>query len=437
MLLSCFMRCIGDMKKSYLTLFLVMLYIAPLVFTMSCGSLVIPTEPNITKDFQLAHYEPWLKGWDKRRTINITGSAGAGTKYQVYITVDNGAMPMQDDYGDIRFTDNDGMTLLDYWLEDFGLNYNPAYFWVNVTDNLDTDQWIYMYWDTDEDSTTTSNGADTFLFYEDWTSETVDAGRWDQQTSDGSISYASGGAEHGNIATISGDPGVDVWHIESDLHLASPFAVRFRSNLESTVASSQRVIQGIGTAWGAVEPRSLISSDAGSELFMVCDDDGNADDQSMVNTYHDTYTIWDITRDDDTATLIADGAPIETGDMAPDTDTTNVFLIYVRDSEYQVLSDWMFVRKFVAVEPEFDSWGEVEDAAPQEWHELGTPILIFSILIDETGLNLLLIFLGLAMVPLSVLYLVKGGKSEASMDKLFFGLIAFVIGWALFLGGIM
>ena len=72
-----------------------------------------------------------------------------------------------------------------------------------------------------------------------------------------------------------------------------------------------------------------------------------------------------------------------------------------------------------------------------EWMEVGEAELIFTVPLDETGLDMLLIFLGLIMIPLSTLYLVKGGRSEMSSDKLFYGLIAFVMGWALFLGGIM
>ena len=72
-----------------------------------------------------------------------------------------------------------------------------------------------------------------------------------------------------------------------------------------------------------------------------------------------------------------------------------------------------------------------------QWNIVGEAELIFSVPLDETGLDMMLIFLGLLMIPASTLYLVKGGRSEASMDKLFFGLIAFVLGWALFLGGIM
>ena len=92
----------------------------------------------------------------------------------------------------------------------------------------------------------------------------------------------------------------------------------------------------------------------------------------------------------------------------------------------------------MVLEPTVDSFhSEQNNFPPPVWNNAGEAELVFEVPIDETGLNMLLIFLGLAMIPASTLYLVKGGKSEMSMDKLFFGLIAHVIGWALFLGGIM
>ena len=71
-----------------------------------------------------------------------------------------------------------------------------------------------------------------------------------------------------------------------------------------------------------------------------------------------------------------------------------------------------------------------------QWNNAGTAILLFAVLYDSWGINVLLIFFGLCLIPISVIYLVKGGKDDASMDKVFYGLVAFIFGWALFLGGI-
>ncbi len=71
-----------------------------------------------------------------------------------------------------------------------------------------------------------------------------------------------------------------------------------------------------------------------------------------------------------------------------------------------------------------------------EWDFLEEAELSFIVPYDMVGVNMLLIFLGLCLLPASTLYLVRGGKSGMSQDKFFYGLIAFIMGWALFIAGI-
>lgn len=70
------------------------------------------------------------------------------------------------------------------------------------------------------------------------------------------------------------------------------------------------------------------------------------------------------------------------------------------------------------------------------WHIISSIVIIFLTEISTWTLNLFLIFLGLAMLPISTVYLVHGGRSGMSMDKIFYGLVVFILGWAFFLGGI-
>jgi len=70
----------------------------------------------------------WLTGWSYRKSHVINNATGAGTNYQMSITVINGtgadsasivyidgtvSGKLRSDFGDIRFTDNDEVTLLD------------------------------------------------------------------------------------------------------------------------------------------------------------------------------------------------------------------------------------------------------------------------------------------------------------------------------------
>ena len=70
----------------------------------------------------------FLTGWTYRKSHVIEYAAGAGTLYQKRIKVHYGAgtdsgedvylnSHSRTDFGDVRFTDDDGTTLLDYWIE--------------------------------------------------------------------------------------------------------------------------------------------------------------------------------------------------------------------------------------------------------------------------------------------------------------------------------
>lgn len=83
----------------------------------------------------------------------------------------------RDDFGDVRFTDNDGDTLLDCWMES-KVDSNYAIFWVEVADSLETDpQTIYVYYDKASATypylaTAKAQGIATFLLFDDFTTDT-------------------------------------------------------------------------------------------------------------------------------------------------------------------------------------------------------------------------------------------------------------------------
>ncbi len=121
--------------------------------------------------------QPWLTGWQYRKSHTINPATGAGTDYQIKITVyygtgtDNGANVYlnshgRTDFADVRFTASDHVTLLSYWTENV-VTSNYAVFWVKINDDLSTNPaTIYMYY-SNPTATTTSNGAATFLMFRD------------------------------------------------------------------------------------------------------------------------------------------------------------------------------------------------------------------------------------------------------------------------------
>jgi hypothetical protein len=132
----------------------------------------------------------WLSGWPYRRKITISGSSGAGTNYQVLLKIGESSGATGCDFhldgksanfpsgmnqgGDLRFTADDGVTLLSFWVETVrGTSPNrTAYVWVKVSADLGTDRVIYCYFGN-PNATNASDATNTFLAYEGFESGTL------------------------------------------------------------------------------------------------------------------------------------------------------------------------------------------------------------------------------------------------------------------------
>jgi hypothetical protein len=171
------------LKRTLQTFILVILLCIPLV--------ILPGIPEV--EVAEAVGENWLTGWTYRKSHVIQATSGAGTNYQIRITVHYGSGTdsgehvylnnnSRTDFGDIRFTDDDGSTLLDYWMES-KTDSDNAIFWVEIADNLTaSDVTIYIYYGK-TDATTTSNGTATFIFFDDF--DDGDASDWTYYESSG------------------------------------------------------------------------------------------------------------------------------------------------------------------------------------------------------------------------------------------------------------
>jgi len=113
-----------------------------------------------------------LKGSSYRAEIEILGSIdGELTNYPVNITIPYTEGKMRTDFQDIRFTDNSGITELDYHLLEVAEEYY-AVFVVKIPyipENPYTTR-IYMYSGNPE-ATTTSNPENVYTFYDDFSGD--------------------------------------------------------------------------------------------------------------------------------------------------------------------------------------------------------------------------------------------------------------------------
>jgi hypothetical protein len=110
------------------------------------------------------------------------------------------------DFGDIRFTDDDGTTLLDYWIEE-KVDSDYAVFWVEVADDLSTTAaTIYIYYGN-AGATTTSNGENTFILFDDFEDGSFNTSKWSAvscNVSEGSgVLHCQASASHGGVRSVN------------------------------------------------------------------------------------------------------------------------------------------------------------------------------------------------------------------------------------------
>ena len=127
-------------------------------------------------NFPIVSAADWLDGWDYRKEIEISQTAGAGAYYQIYFDLryalgsDSGTViylneHSQSDFDDIRFTRSDSATLLDYYfVNKIGGTSVDAY--VKIDTDLDTgNATIYLYYGN---STVAGVSDSSTTFLDEW-----------------------------------------------------------------------------------------------------------------------------------------------------------------------------------------------------------------------------------------------------------------------------
>jgi hypothetical protein len=124
-----------------------------------------------------------MPGWSYRKSIpiNNTQNSNTLTDYQVLIILNTqdliSAGKMRSDCGDIRFTDSDGSTLLNYWIES-GCNTATTKIWVKVPSiPANSTKTIYVYYGNPS-ANSLSNGDATFDFFDDFLGTSLNTSKW-------------------------------------------------------------------------------------------------------------------------------------------------------------------------------------------------------------------------------------------------------------------
>ena len=393
--------------------------------------------PNIpydnSPDIKLVFVEEIINDYTGDLKVYVLGDSALGTNDTISTQSRSNS-----DFSDLRFTESDGTTLLDYWISEYQEG-SYANVWIEISDDLDNDVTIYMYYGNSV-GVYAGSGDDTFIFFDDF--ENNNLNKW--STTGAMWSTQSTTVKHGTYSayadsdtgagpslfdeqaepyetgimihtftrhmTVAGGLGVPIFGVEVNVSGPSnvyPFCAVLNdwSTYDGTDFKYYELDTLVVNTWYEIE----VGLDFENELFRPFINGEHKTDQPLKNVGEgimDSLTTW--------GAMVSDGA---TG----------------RD----IWLDDYFVRKYIYNEPIQGLWGDEEEVILPEWGEAGEAVIIFTVPFDGWALDMGLIFLGLFLIPASTIYMAKGRLKEASMTKVFFALVAFILGCAFFVGGIM
>ena len=322
----------------------------------------------------------WLGGWQYRKSHVINSASGAGTNYQVRIVAhygsgtDSGAdvylnSHCRTDFGDVRFTDYDGETLLDYWME-MKVDGDYAVFWVEVADDLSSSNaTIYIYYGK-SDATTTSNGTNTFILFDNFDGTDIDFNKW-SLIGDTGISYSVSSSLLKFWKPSTGSLQRNLSHNLTEISNNYMFEARCRTESDDTTYKYKLGVE--------ISNENLVPASASNLVYMAinrwqssenwnwrCEKKVNGVWSNVANSGSETITtnwrVFGIARIGTTFYAFKDYQ--QKASTTIGTITNNYVMLYnwldtVSSDKYNTY-DWARVRKYVSPEPSHGAWGSEE-----------------------------------------------------------------------------
>ena len=307
-------------------------------------------------DLELFNVCAWRRPWDGYPACQFDSNAGVANKVwwlhyahdineHVYLSEN-----CQVDFEDVRFTDDDGDTLLDYWMQE-KVDSDYAIFWAKIADDLSTEtQTIYVYYDNDVASYPVGGDQTemdaTFLFADHFYGDSLDNDKWDEVNSPG-INVAD------SICTVtSGDTN---WRSISSDNSFGVYGIAWMSKKQLTV--NQFNYAGMqNTAILADDCMVFFcAADTNEYAFTQNEGSGNRADTVLVidSDYHNYEITWK-----------SGQCKFYTDKVLKATHTTyipdEVLKAWIESYNTSQSSDWVAIRKFVDPEPVHGVWGNAE-----------------------------------------------------------------------------
>lgn len=312
----------------------------------------------------------WLSSnWGYRKSITLSRASGAVSNYQMKILVgeSSGAAGedvdcggnCKSDFSDLRFTAADGTTLLDYWIESVsGTTPNQlAAIWVEF-DSIGTgDTTFYMYYGY-ASATAVSNGDNTFILFDDFEDGSINGSKW---TNPGSWSEGSG-----VLSKLANNTNTNHALLSVNTY-ASSIAIHARAKVGSDWSNEY----GWGNAvifdqtWATSGFLAGHFLDATFDYYRMSKYPGPVTATTTESIVADTWYNYELRVIASDQKFFVNGTQKAALTQAIPTDPTKVGLVCTRtsaSSAYTSYFDWVFVRKCLATEPAFGSWGAEETA---------------------------------------------------------------------------
>lgn len=294
-----------------------------------------------------------LEGWDHRKSITINNTGDTLTNHPIKFTIHRGigvdsgedvyvgSSGCEEDYDDIRFTQSDAETLLDYWIEES--NSDSATIWVEINSIIGSDDTtLYLYYGN-SDASPVSDGSATFSFFDDFDTLNLDT-VWERVNSSGTC-YVSD-----STLTLFGE------------HLKT----------QSAVFSIDQILEG------CVKFAADSGSSSGTCFF------GGRLDTKYCDVRHYYNKLWCDRNDGSERLLTRTGSLVDFEVVSIERASTTAVNFYYnygydeQDTWYEPTGDigisiyspnqtkeiwvkWVRIRKYVATEPTITDWGEETD----------------------------------------------------------------------------
>lgn len=305
-----------------------------------------PELPNLFVD--------WHEAW-----ININNPGSEIADYQIQVPV-YWVPGMQSDFGDIRFGNTNGTVAYSYWMES-KIDGESAVFWVKVpTVSAGTSHFGIFYHNVGT-VTTTSNGDNTFSFFDDFNLGSLDTNKW-TGTTNGSAAFSYYPAQSYSTISLQASPGTtNNWvRMISTTGFSTNIAVRMGVKVNYFGNTTNYEFFGLVSGANGASPYVLgmfayPGSNGGKYYNYVTADALN----SIMGVTAGSYFNFDIIRNGSTSNIyrINDANEVTTTSQVP----TGTLYIYSNSQGVSggatsaVYFDWVLVRKYILNEPTYQS----------------------------------------------------------------------------------